>query len=141
MPAWWCIILAVIEEIVRQIAAVTASPGFTWGDSGNVSSGSFLLNDTVPSNKAGRAVPLKDAKITKVFVTNEITNTFDVQILKRLGPGSFSVLTTISLTAQRKKVQSYTNVNVDEEDELAVRTAVGSCKNPVVGVIIVGSNI
>lgn len=137
----WCETLAFIEEIVRQIAAVTASPGFTWGDSGNIVSGTFLLNDTVPSNRAGRTVPLKDAKITKVFVTVEVATTCDFQILKRVSAGVFTVLATVSLVAQRNIVAEFTNVNVQQGDELAVKVSTGSCKNPVVGVIIVGSNI
>ena len=140
-----CETLAFIDERVQQIAAVTASPGFTWGKSGNVSSGTFLLNDTVPSNKAGRLVPLKNGFITKVFFAAELDATCTLQILKRVAPGStilsFTELTTVTLSAQRVIVETKSGVAVDEEDELATRISSGSCKNPTVGVIIQGSNI
>ena len=134
-----CAILAFIEELVNQISAVSASPGFTWGDSGNVSAGSFLLNDSVPSNRAGRIVPLADGEITKIFVTCETNATATLEIVLRTG-ATFSGLTTMSLAGQRTKVETKTGVTVAEGDELACRVTSGSCRNPVVGVIIRGTN-
>jgi len=130
-----------MEEVANQFAAITASPGFTWGDSGTVNSGTFLLNDTVPSNLAGRIVPLTTGEITQVFVSSQDVDTFDIQVLKRTGPGTFSVLTTISLTAQRIKTETKTGVSVALGDEIATKLSAGSGKNVVVGVIIRGSNI
>lgn len=139
MPNWWCVILAFIEEIVRQIAVITASPGFTWGRSGNVNSGAYLLNDTVPSNLAGRTIPLQDGNLVKVFVTNQNSNTFDIEIVRRDPGPTFIVIATVSLVSQRKKVETFSGVTINEEDELAVRVSSGSGKNIIVGVIIVGS--
>lgn len=136
-----CVTLAFIEEITNQISAVSASPGFSWGDTGNINAGTFLLNDNVASNKTGRIVPLQNGEITQVFVANENTNTFTVEILKRTGPGTFSSLTTIALTAQRTKTESKAGVTVTLGDELVCKILSGSCKNPVVGVIIRGTNV
>jgi hypothetical protein len=135
-----CVTLAFIEELINQLTAVSASPGFTWGDSGNINSGTFLLNDTVPSNQAGRMVPLKSGEITKIFVANQDANTFTIEILKRTGPGTFSSLTTVSVVAARTKVETKSGVSVAENDELVCKVSAGSCKNPVVGVIIRGTN-
>jgi len=119
-------------------SSISASPGFTWGVSGNVSSGTYLLNDTVPSNRTGRLVPLYDGIISEVFVANEDSNTFTIAIEKRSG-ASFIELCAVSVTSARIKVQSF-EVSVDYEDELAVKVKSGSCKNPVVGVVIKGDS-
>jgi len=117
-----------------------ASPGFTWGKSGKVGpSIIYLLNDTVPSNITGRLVPIDDAIIAEVFVSNELNNTFIIAVEKRVG-AVFVELLTISLIAQRTKIQSFA-VSVTRGDELAVKLKSGSAKNPVVGVIIKGDTI
>lgn len=126
-----------IEELSNKVD-VSASPGFTWGRSGNVSAGAYLQNDSVPSNTSGRIVPISAGFITDVFVASENADTFDVEIQKRTGPGAYSVLATISLTAQRTKTQTFTGVSVSLGDELAAYVSSGSCKNPVAGVIIKG---
>lgn len=121
-----------LDERIDQ----SASPGFTWGKSGSVSS-AWLLNDSVPSNLAGRIVPV-DGEIVEVFVANEDANTFTVSVYERSG-ASFVLILSISLTSQRTKIQSYTTSNaVDKGDELAVKVTSGSAKNPVVGLVIKG---
>lgn len=121
---------------VAGALAASSSPGFTWGRSGlAIPSGTFLLNDTVPSSATGRTVPLT-GNITRVFVANGASNTFTVDILKRTGPGTFSSLTTIALVAQRVKSVSALLVAVAADDEIAVKILSGTCDNVVVGVII-----
>lgn len=126
---------AAIEEL-KQATAVSASPGFTWGSSGNIPSGSYLLNDTVPSNRAGRLVPVSGGSIQTIFVTAEIANTFDV-IIQRNILGVFTTLVTVSMIASRKNTFSV-NIPVSLNDEIAVKIDNGSAKNPVVGVVIKG---
>lgn len=128
---------AAIEE-ANNTALASVSPGFTWGRSGNTPSNTYLLNDSVPSNTTGRISPIS-GYIDRVFVSNELPNTFTVEIQKRSG-ASFVTLCSISLTAERTKVQSYTNVMVTELDEIAARVSSGSCKNVVVGLVIKGSS-
>jgi hypothetical protein len=112
------------------------SPGFTWGRSGTTNAGAYLLNDTVPSNLAGRIVSL-NAYIVEVFVANELANTFDVAIQRRTGLGTFTTLVTISLVSQRTKTQSVF-VSVNDGDELAALVSSGAAKNPVVGLVLQG---
>jgi hypothetical protein len=112
------------------------SPGFTWGRSGTTNAGAYLLNDTVPSNLTGRIVSL-NAYIVEVFVANELANTFDVAIQKRIGPSTFATLVTISLVSQRLKTQSVF-VSVNDGDELVALVSSGAAKNPVVGLVLQG---
>lgn len=120
--------------------SIAASPGFTWGKSGNIGSGTYLLNDTVPSNRTGRLVPTYDSIISEVLVAGEYGNTYTctIAIEKRNG-ASFTELCTVSLSAERIKVESFSCL-VAREDELAVKVKSGSIKNPVVGVIIKGDS-
>lgn len=125
-----------IEEI-KGTALATVSPGFTWGRSGNTTTNTYLLNDTVPSNLAGRIVPFA-GYIDKVYVSCENADTFTVTIQKRSGI-TFTDLCSVSLTAERVKVSSPLGITLSSLDELAVKITAGSCKNPIVGLVIKGS--
>lgn len=116
----------------------SASPGFTWGKSGNIGPGTYMDNDTVPSNLAGRMVPIVSGYLSEVFVSNEDNNTFTIVAQKRTG-STFTDLATISLTNQRTKVQSVSGALVLYGDEIAVKIGTGSAKNPVVGIVILGN--
>ena len=116
------------------------SPGFTWGRSGQVGNGAYLLNDTVPSNLTGRVVPIESGIISKILVANQQNNTFNVVVQKHLGGGLFQDLATVSLINERTKVaEPIGGIAVTFGDELAVKID-GSSKQPVVGLIIKGGN-
>lgn len=126
-----------LKQILDRIANA-ASPGFTWGRSGNVSSGSWLQNDSVPSNISGRKIDFSSPKLNKILVTNENNNTFTVGVYEHDGT-TYTQLATLALTAERTKSASY-SVNITNGKELAVKLESGSCKNIVVGVVLSGSN-
>jgi len=116
---------------------VSASPGFTWGRKGTVSSGVYLLNDDVPSNVTGRVVPFTGPTIRKIFVTNGSASTFNVSLYEHDGV-TYTLLTTVSLSSQR--AASFTvNVPVTTGKQLAIKITSGSADNPVVGVILDGA--
>lgn len=118
---------------------IATSPGFTWGKSGNVSSGAYLLNDSVPSNLAGRIVPAYNAQITQIFVTTETNDTATLAIETRSGV-TFTEIGTISLSAERKKIVDVA-ISISWGDEIAVKVKTGSCKNPVLGLVIKGDSV
>lgn len=116
--------------------AVSASPGFTWGRSGNIPTNTWLLNDTVPSNKAGRRVFLANAQVINVFVSNETSGTFDVGVYEHTG-GVPSLIGTVSVVSARGG--SFTTAfAITTDSELATRVTSGSAKNIQVGLIISG---
>jgi hypothetical protein len=123
------------NEVANKIA-ISASPGFTWGRSGNVVAGAWLLNDSVPSSVVGRLMFLSNAYIKNVFITNENASTFTVQIYEHDGT-TYTLLTSVSLTSQRQKSESK-NIAVTFGKELALKISSGSCKNVVAGLIITG---
>jgi len=114
------------------------SLGFTWGRSGNVGNGAYLLNDTVPSNLTGRVVPM-NAAIVEVIVGNEALNTFNIDIQKNIA-GVWTTILTVNMVNQRLNVFT-TNISLSIYDELAVRISPGignASKNPVVGLVLQG---
>jgi len=119
----------------------SASPGFTWGMSGNVKN-QWLLNDTVPSNRTGRNFPFYNGEIIKVSVSNELSNTFDVKIYEHDGT-TYTLLTTVSMVAQRSSVFILSGIFVTRNKELAVyisASGANAAKNPVVALILSGTN-
>lgn len=126
-----------IRELFNT-AAVSASPGFTWGGSGNIKN-AYLDNDSVPSNTSGRISPVT-GEITTVFMTAENTSSAEVEIRRRVG-AVFTTLVTVSYGGTRKVVSALGSPPaVSSGDELSVfinNTA--SAKNAVVGIIIKGA--
>lgn len=133
-----CHDIAIIEELITQKVSVSASPGFTWGRSGNAPASTYLSNDSVPSNIAGRKVPVATGVITTVFIDSEEISTFDIAIFKH--PSPFTILATVSVVAA--KGGNFTipiPPTVTDLDILGAQVSAGSCKNPVVGIIIRGT--
>jgi hypothetical protein len=127
-----------IKEVLTTVG-VSASPGFSWGRSGNVIAGTWLQNDTVPSNKSGRTVALLNPEVTSVFVANEDVSTFTVDVYEHDGNEiGISLLGSSSVTATRSAtfLVSYA---VTSGRQLAIRIGTGSAKNPVVGLQLKGN--
>jgi hypothetical protein len=126
-----------IDELCNEVIT-SASPGFTWGDSGNVTSNSWLLNDTVPSNKAGRLIYLTNPALETVFVTNQNINTFDLEVYEHDGT-TFTLITTVSVVAARSGTFPVSSLALTSGKELAVKLVNGSGKNVVVGIQLSGT--
>lgn len=128
---------AAIEELSNNVA-VSASPGFTWGKSGNVSN-TYLLNDTVPCNTAGRLVPVSSGQITTLFVAAENNSSATIEVRRRDPGPVFTVVASTVLSAQRTKTDTLASPpSVNLNDELCIYIN-GAIKNPVIGLIIKGS--
>lgn len=125
-----------VQGAIEEIGA-SASPGFSFGRSGNSNAGTYLNVDSVPSNQAGRIVPLTSGFITDVFLTCQTNATCSLQIQRRVG-NTFTTIYTISLSNERKKTESVSGVAVSLGDELCVRVSSGSISNVVFGLIIRG---
>lgn len=130
-----------VGPALRELAnapAVSASPGFTWGDSGSIKQ-SYLLNDTVPSNQSGRVSPVSGV-ITTVFITAQNSSNGQVEIRKRSG-SSFTTIATVGLNGGRTITETLSSPPaVLKNEELAVFVnATAFIDNPVVGIVIRGS--
>ena len=128
-----------IEE-VQETSSSSSSPGFTWGRSGNLSTGTWLLNDGVPSNKAGRTIVLNNAKIAKIFTATEDLDTYNIGIYSHDGDEiNITLIATLVVTASRTGNSGTVSVSVPSGKQLGAKVDSGSAKNLVVGIIMQGS--
>jgi hypothetical protein len=125
-----------VQGAIEEIGA-SASPGFSFGRSGTSNAGTYLQVDSVPSNQAGRIVPLTSAYISDIFISCQTVATFSVEIQRRVG-NTFTTIYTQSVTASRKLTASITGVPVGLGDEICCRVGSGSASNLVVGIIVRG---
>ena len=86
--------------------------------------------------KSAAVIKFLDPVIRKIQVSNSQASTFTVTVYEHDG-STYNALVPISLTAQRSKEEDF-NIPVTSGKELAVQITAGSCKNPVVGVILDG---
>ena len=119
-----------------EAIAQSASPGFTWGRSGNLPSGTWLLNDTVPSNRAGRTVMFSGLTITDIFVGSEDADTYTLSIYSHEGNEiNLTLLGTVSVVASRSS-RFTVSFPVTESLQLAALVSAGSAKNLVAGLVL-----
>ena len=129
-----------IRELAQNVGQ-SASPGFSWGRSGNLSTNTWLQNEGVSSQRAGRAVLFTNPEITRIFVSTEDVDTYTVTIYEHEGDSvNLTVLTTVSAVASRTADSGSISVAVTSGRQLAARITAGSAKNMVVGVTLAGEN-
>lgn len=129
-------------ETVREVlleSGVSASPGFSWGRASNVNTGTWLLNDSVPSNKSGRTVNLSNPSIKAISISAEDISTFDITIYEHEGDSiNLTSLGTVNIVNARS-FSTTLNFPVTSGKQLAVRLTSGSAKNVVVGLQLSGA--
>lgn len=132
---------AAIEEVFNN-ALKSASSGLSFGRSGNVTPGTYLQNETVPSNISGRWVYVNTAVVNTVFISNQLTTTYKVEVLYHDGNGAgLTSLGTVTVTAA-KGGRFLVNWPVPTNKQIAVRMATdtpNSAKNVVCGLKLSGS--
>ena len=130
---------AAIDEIVQSVAT-SASPGFGFGKGGNVTAGSYLECEGVPSNISGRYVYINDAIITRVFISVQNAATFDIEVFSHDGNEinltSLGTVSIISSTGGEFTV----NWSVPTAKQIAMKIVNGSAKNAVGGLELQGTN-
>lgn len=133
---------AAIEE-VNQSVITSASPGFSFGRSGQVVAGAYLQNETVPSNLSGRWVYINNAVVKRVFVSNEDTTTYKIEVLHHEGSEvNLTSLGTVTVTAAKGDA-FVVSWSVPTDKQIAVRIATdspNSAKNIVCGLELSGTN-
>lgn len=127
-----------IEEVNNNVQT-SASPGFSFGRASNVNAGTWLMCESVPSNKTGRFVYINSAVVKRVFVSSEEISTYSLSIYynDKLSTG-LNLLTTVNVV---NNYGGYFNVNlpVPTGTELALLLSSGSAKNVVAGLELSGT--
>lgn len=130
-------IIGCFNEIFNR-AAISASPGYTWGRSGVSNGGTWLLNDTVPSNITGRNFSLFNGQLVQLSISNESVNTFSVGFYEH-DHTTYTLIATANITAGIRGVFNFTAIPVGQNKELAVKIESGTCKNVEVQAILQGT--
>lgn len=128
-----------IKELVTAVG-VSASPGFSFGRSGNTTNNTWLQTvGGVPSNKAGITVALQNPEITEIYVANEDINTFDISVYEHDGDEiNLTLVGTVSIVAARSNTFSVA-LTLTSGKQIATRLTSGSAKNVNVGLQLKGN--
>jgi hypothetical protein len=130
-----------ILDWLKNRVATSASPGFTWGRSGNVNQNTWLLNDSVPSNLSGRICFLQSASIRNVFIANEdATAGIIIEVYTHDGDeNNLTLLGSVTTIAARSHTFSV-NYPVAQNKQIALKISNTSvnAKNLVAGCLLFG---
>jgi hypothetical protein len=135
------------EEICTKIQVVQqqATPGFTWGASGAIKN-SYLLNDTVPSNLAGRICTVTGF-LKVIFITTERDDDKYTLEIRRRDNGTFTTIASLvasDIDGERTYISTGLAVPVTIGDELTAyikKFGNKGATNPVCGIILEGFTI
>lgn len=126
-------------EVNNKIAS-SSSPGFSFGRASNVNSGTWLQCEGVPSNKSGRFVFVTNAKVTKVFVSNDQQTTFTIEVYVHDG-NEINLSLLGSVVVSNKYGDSFdVDWAVPFGKQLSMKLSIGSARNVVGGVEVRGGN-
>jgi hypothetical protein len=124
-----------LDQVNLQVNS--SSPGFTYTRFGDVFPGTWLMNGQIPSNVAGRQVYVNSPAVANISVSNEFSNTFDLDIYEHDGT-TFTNLGTVSIINQRA-VDFTVSLSLTQGKELAVQLSSGQARNLIVSAQIKGS--
>lgn len=131
-----------VQSAIDELALTgssSASPGFTFGRSGNVNINTWLLNESVPSNITGRRVPLTNATIVEIFTSSQNNDTYTLGLYSHDGDSiNLTLIDTFSVVASRGGTKSV-SVSIAKNKQLAMKLTAGSCSEIVAGVIVKGT--
>lgn len=127
-----------IDALCGQLS-VSASPGFTYGRSGPVGVGTYMLADGVSSNRAGRLVSFTSPKLMKVEVAGPVVDTYELEVFEHDGnlTNEVTLLTVVVTAASSGSVDVDTAITSGKR--LGVRCSSGSTSDINVGLFLSGS--
>jgi hypothetical protein len=133
-----------VEEAILELntkSNISASPGFTWGRSGNLPPGTWLLNDTVPSNVSGRTVFLHNAFVQNIYIANEYPTAGIVLGIYSHDGGEINLLQLGTVTTIASRSNSFAvSYSVAMGKQLAIKIESGSAaKNLDCGILMKGT--
>jgi hypothetical protein len=130
------------QGAIEEIGA-SASPGFSFGRAGNLSSNTWLRRPgNVPSNRAGVTIPISNPIITKISCSNRNIETYDIEVYEHDGDEiNLVLLTTQTVTAARGATFNV-SVSATEGKQLAVRlgSSVGIVRDLGADIVLKGGN-
>lgn len=141
LQLWICDDSTGLIALIRDLISATSTPGFTYGRSGNNVPGSFLLNDTVPSNKTGRPVPIDLGALAKVSIAQEDAAASRFTVVEHDGNlAAQRDVVTVDMAGSVQRVFDFTGtpLPVTPGRQLALRVDFLSSRNCDVGLTLLG---
>lgn len=128
-----------VQSALEEIGA-SASPGFSFGRSGGILASTWLQVDGgVPSNSAGRYIPINNPIVVNFFCSSDTVSTFVLTLYEHDGNSiNLNALGTLTVTSARG-AQANVSFASTKGKQLAVRLTSGSANNLVAGVILKGT--
>lgn len=132
-----------VQDALEEVGN-SASPGFSYGRSGLIGVNTWLLNETVPSNRTGRTVSISSPVVKKVAIANRNISSFEVTFYEHEG-NSVNLNTLGSVNVVNSRSAEFTvSVPVTQNKQIAVRLtdiSSGTVRDLVVGLIITGGTV
>lgn len=126
-----------VQTALEEIGA-SASPGMSFGRQGGLLSSTWLLNEGVPSNAAGRYVPINNPVISEVFASSDTVSTYTITVYSHDGNSiNLTVLGTLTVTSARGASQTVVWPTAKGK-QIAVRLTSGTTNNLIVGLVLKG---
>lgn len=110
----------------------SASPAFLFSRSGAVPANTWLLVDGIPSNLTGHHAPF-NGTVKEIFVDSSSISTYSLQLYQH-DHGTFTLLTTVSVTAAYGATFPLTGANFLANQNLAMRLSAGSATDISAGI-------
>lgn len=128
-----------VQAALEEIGA-SASPGFSWGRSGNNNSGTWLNNEGVASNRTGRFVFINNPELSFIFVSSRNQSTYTISVYEHEGNSiNLTLLDSLTVTSSRGGFKS-TSISVTQGRQLAIQVTSGAGQDLVAGVILKGNS-
>lgn len=129
-----------VQAAIEEIGA-SASPGFSFGRSGGLLASTWLQVDGgVPSNSAGRFIPINNPVVSLFFCSSDTSSTFTLTLYSHDGNAvNLTALGTLTITAALGGSTGTISWPTVKGKQLAVRLTSGSANNLVAGVILKGT--
>lgn len=128
-----------VQGAIEEIGA-SASPGMSFGRNGGLLASTWLQNEGVPSNSAGRYVAIANPRVAQVAASSDTVSTYTITIYEHDGNSvNLNPLGTMTVTAARG---GSANVNwpTSTGKQLAVRMTSGTSNNLIVALILKGNS-
>lgn len=130
-----------VQAAIEEIGA-SASPGFSFGRSGQLSQNTWLRRPgNVPSQRAGVTVAISSPKIVKVACSNRNIETYTLEIYEHEGNEvNLTLLGSVNVVAARGGTFSV-SLTVTQGRQLAVKlgsTSTGNVRDLGVDLILTG---
>lgn len=135
--------IAIVEQLITSGISTSASPGFVYSRSGNATPGTWLSNNSVPSNITGIPFGLDNGKVVQIWAASQNIDSYTIEVYHHLGDEtSLTFLTSVNVVSVRQDffgITDFGSVPIPKNVQMAVKLVGGAAKNPKVALFLGGA--